>query len=102
MIRFHALTHPGKVRANNEDAMFSDGHNGVFIVADGVGGRAAGEVASRITIETFQQSTPDLASALDHYAVEPIWERRNKVLNALESVCQRASKHVFPFCAWLP
>jgi len=95
MIRFHALTHPGKVRANNEDAMFSDGHNGVFIVADGVGGRAAGEVASRITIETFQESTPDLAGALEEYACEPIWERRNEVLNALEDVCQRASKQVY-------
>jgi serine/threonine protein phosphatase PrpC len=95
MIRFHALTHPGKVRSNNEDAMFSDGETGIFIVADGVGGRAAGEVASGITIDTFAKSTPALAGALEEYRREPIWERRNDVLNTLEDVCQQASKNVY-------
>ena len=53
MIRFHATSHEGKVRAHNEDAMFADGDNGIFVVADGVGGRAAGEIASALTIDTF-------------------------------------------------
>ena len=39
MIRFHAMTDAGKVRAHNEDAVFADGQSGVFAVADGVGGR---------------------------------------------------------------
>ena len=48
MIRFHATSHEGKVRAHNEDAMFADGDNGIFVVADGVGGRAAALGGARV------------------------------------------------------
>ena len=41
----------GLVRTNNEDSYFVDKNKGIFIVADGVGGEAAGEVASKMAIE---------------------------------------------------
>ncbi len=47
-----ANTDTGLRRANNEDAYFASPHLGVFAVADGVGGSAAGEVASRIFVDT--------------------------------------------------
>jgi len=95
MLRFHARSHPGIVRPHNEDALLADGGNGIFVVADGVGGRAAGEVASALTIETVESGTAELTDAVSAYVQAPEWEARNKVLETLDSICQAASRRVF-------
>ena len=46
------LTDLGKKRTSNEDAFFLDDTLGLYVVADGMGGHAAGEVASQETVET--------------------------------------------------
>jgi len=95
VIRYTAHTDTGRRRESNEDALLADVDNGVFVVADGVGGRAAGEVASRITIDAFQEAAPKLAQAVRAYAAQPEWSTRNAVLELLDSVCQTASRRVF-------
>ncbi len=50
----HGVTHPGP-RATNEDALLIDVEAGLFVVADGMGGHNAGEVASELAIETIRQ-----------------------------------------------
>ena len=50
---FHALTDPGRVRTNNEDAFAVDEARGVAVLADGMGGYNAGEVASGIAISSI-------------------------------------------------
>lgn len=46
IFKFHAQTHPGLQRGNNEDAFSYDEKSGVAVLADGMGGYNAGEVAS--------------------------------------------------------
>ena len=48
-----ALTDTGKVREHNEDMIGSEGDIGLFVLADGMGGYNAGEVASGIAVKTI-------------------------------------------------
>ncbi len=53
------LSHRGRVRTTNEDAYALVPDLGFFCVADGVGGEAAGEVASRLAVDTVRKALVD-------------------------------------------
>lgn len=69
-----ALTHTGNVRSNNEDSYLNDAAHGLWVVADGMGGHEAGEVASAIVTETIDRNVKAgkaLAEAIQlaHFAI---------------------------------
>jgi protein phosphatase len=61
---FALKTHPGLVRPLNEDAIGADPSCGLFVLADGLGGYNAGEVASVMAISSVLER---LASAIDKF-----------------------------------
>ena len=48
-----AVSDPGLVRERNEDSVLAE--PGIYVVADGMGGHSAGDVASQITVETLRR-----------------------------------------------
>jgi protein phosphatase len=49
------LTHVGRQRQHNEDSYLVADEPGLFLVADGMGGHAAGEIASRIAVDSISE-----------------------------------------------
>ena len=73
-IQFDAKTHPGRVRDHNEDNIFGSAESHLWIVADGMGGHACGEVASEIVVKRLRSSVSEgesLSAAIEsaHQAV---------------------------------
>ena len=64
---FALKTHPGLVRPLNEDAIGADPSCGLFVLADGLGGYNAGEVASVMAISSVLER---LASSIDTIDVD--------------------------------
>jgi len=54
-IKSHGLTHVGKQRQHNEDAFLVADEAKLYLVADGMGGHAAGEIASRIAVDSISE-----------------------------------------------
>ncbi len=55
IIESAGLTHVGMKRKGNEDALYLDDDLGLYVVADGMGGHRAGEIASQLVVKTISE-----------------------------------------------
>jgi len=90
-----ARTDPGKKRPHNEDAMATLPEQGIYVVCDGVGGRAAGEVAAALCVDAFRVAAATIAERVSNFNAAPTLETRNSVLIAMDDACQAASRRIY-------
>lgn len=76
-LKVGAATSVGRVRPINEDAFLANAEAGLFVVCDGMGGAAAGEVASRLAVETIAAA---LGSGMDNGAGDARFSARTRQL----------------------
>jgi len=90
-----ARTDLGCVRKNNEDSFLAEPERGLFIVCDGMGGHAAGEVASALAVKTISDHLAAQEDARRRFATDDSEELSNELMRVVEEAVQTAGRAIY-------
>jgi PPM family protein phosphatase len=93
-IKFAEITDTGKVREHNEDAIGSNADVGLMVLADGMGGYNAGEVASGIAVQTISELATEGAMREERNERDPTTGFMRQTI-VLRDAVARANKIIF-------
>lgn len=91
----YGQTDVGRRRQHNEDSMLIDSTLGLYAVADGMGGHAAGEIASQRAVELVRQQVAHNISALKKLGQNPTPAHRNKAAEMMENAILAACADIY-------
>lgn len=78
-------SHTGRVRTNNEDRLHFDPERGVFVVVDGVGGQAAGEVAADTAVRVLRTRLERADKPVRERLMEAVTLANNEIFRLSET-----------------
>jgi serine/threonine protein phosphatase PrpC len=93
-IKINEITHTGMVRDHNEDAIGSDSDIGLLVLADGMGGYNAGEVASGIAVQTITELASEGANREERSDKDPTSGLMRQTI-VLRDAVARANKIIY-------
>lgn len=85
-MEIQARTEIGLVREQNEDSFLACSHRQLMVVADGMGGHQAGEIASQLTVQVFNRCIRKIEGEIDP-------------LNLLAAVVQEANREILRYAS---
>lgn len=95
-VDFAAASATGVGRDHNEDALLCRAERGLFAIADGMGGHAAGEVAAQVSLDVVERElcSAEARKLIESYASDPEIENRRALFDLLERAMGAANDAV--------